>query len=93
MYDATGIVVSEQALVKEDKTTRVSSGELYSDNGVVHDDTLYMQPPCPSEEALNTCHNNGKSLCTSLASCTWCKAKNGGKCFPGGLGAVCANRV
>ena len=73
--DATGISVSDQTLLKADKSTRVSSDKLYSDNGVVHDETLYMQPPCPSESALNFCHQNGKSKCNQLKSCTWCPAK------------------
>ena len=93
VYDVTGIVASDQMLTKEDKSTRVLSDRLYADNGVVHDETLYMQPPCPSVDALNSCPGrSSKSECQMLGVCSWCPAKKKGACFPGLHGAVCAEK-
>jgi len=57
----------------------VKSGELGKDNNVKHDDTLFLRPSCPSNEALQTCSNYGYSYCIGRGKslCTWCNGRSG----------------
>ena len=64
-------------------------GGLRDPNGVNHDDTIYMRPPCPSNDALTKCPNLKAKACGSKKNRMLC-TKCGKTCFPGTNKLVCS---
>ena len=67
----TGIEVEDQDIITK-MVVPVEDGKLYADNGVVHDQTLYLRAPCPSVKHIvkctglkgKACLKKGKGVCT-----------------------------
>ena len=65
----------------------VNAGTLL-DNGVDHEDVIYMRPKCPSDKALVVCPKLKSKQCGSKKNKKMC-TKCGKKCFPGKSDLVC----
>ena len=79
--DKTGVLVSDQVIIRPDDAANVAGGTLRKDHDVHHDDTLYLRPPCPAKEAMKACAGYKGKACTTKGESMCTKCDDG--CYPG----------